>query len=104
MFRGALVDISKLMSQLERSDKARLDTEACMMDLKSENNKLSEKNSKCNSTIKHLNSELREYKDKLKSSEDALIRTTVIIFHFFDVHKITHFIWDFQVNKEKIFD
>lgn len=77
MYKGALVDVGRLMSQLERSDKARLDTEACMIDLKTENNKLSEKYNKSNNTIKHLNSELKEYKEKLRCSEDALIRTTV---------------------------
>lgn len=82
MFRGALVDVGKLMSQLERSDKARVDTEACMIDLKNENNKLTEKNSKCNSTIQHLNSEVREYRDKLKASEDALVRVTVSLVLF----------------------
>ncbi|CAH1186773.1 unnamed protein product [Phyllotreta striolata] len=71
-FRGSVVDIGKLMSQLERSEKTRLETEARMVDLKSENQKLSEKYHKSNSTIKHLNSELREYKDKLRSSEEVL--------------------------------
>lgn len=76
-FNGALVDVGKLMSQLERSDKARIDTEACMVDLKNENSKLLEKVNKSNSSIKHLNSELKEYKEKLKSNEESLVKVTV---------------------------
>ncbi|GJQ87233.1 hypothetical protein Trydic_g8462 [Trypoxylus dichotomus] len=75
-FRGALVDVAKLMAQLERSDKARIDTENKMVDLKNENTKLTEKNNKCNTTIKNLNSELKENKDKLKNTEDSLCRLT----------------------------
>ncbi|KAK9721231.1 LAIKA domain [Popillia japonica] len=71
-FRGALVDVAKLMAQLERSDKARIDTENKMVDLKSENTKLTEKNTKCNSTIKNLSSELKENKERLKTTEDHL--------------------------------
>ncbi|KAI4460282.1 cell division cycle and apoptosis regulator protein [Holotrichia oblita] len=75
-FRGALVDVAKLMAQLERSDKARIDTENKMVDLKSENTKLTEKNNKCNSTIKSLSSELKENKERLKTTEEYLTRLT----------------------------
>ncbi|XP_022919300.2 cell division cycle and apoptosis regulator protein 1-like [Onthophagus taurus] len=74
MFNGALVDINKLMAQLERSNKARIDTESRMVDLKSENIKLTEKNMKCNGSIKSLNSELKETKDKLRINEETLSR------------------------------
>ncbi|XP_076250699.1 cell division cycle and apoptosis regulator protein 1-like [Rhynchophorus ferrugineus] len=74
VYRGAVVDIGKLLSQLERSEKARIETEQQMVDLKNENAKLSEKYSKSNSTIKHLTSEMKEYKDKLRNAEDALSR------------------------------
>jgi hypothetical protein len=75
-FRGALVDVGKLMSQLERSEKARLETETRMVTLKNENNKLSEKYNKSNTTIKHLNSDLKEYKEKLRITEHSLSRVT----------------------------
>ncbi|EEZ98940.2 cell division cycle and apoptosis regulator protein 1 [Tribolium castaneum] len=75
-YRGALVDVGKLMSQLERSEKARLETESRMVSLKNENNKLSDKYNKSNSTIKYLNSDLKEYKEKLRTTEDALSRIT----------------------------
>ncbi|KAJ8931979.1 hypothetical protein NQ314_015063 [Rhamnusium bicolor] len=76
MFRGSLVDVNKLMSQLERSERARIDTEARMVELKNENQKLSEKYTKSNSSIKHLNSEVKDYKEKLRNTEDSLIRVT----------------------------
>jgi predicted nuclease with TOPRIM domain len=72
-----LVDVGKLMSQLERSEKARLETETRMVTLKNENNKLSEKYNKSNTTIKHLNSDLKEYKEKLRITEHSLSRVTV---------------------------
>ncbi|KAJ8976244.1 hypothetical protein NQ317_003587 [Molorchus minor] len=68
MFRGSLVDVSKLMSQLDRSERARIETEAKM--------KISEKYTKSNSNIRHLNSEVKEYKEKLRNSEDSLSRIT----------------------------
>nr|CAH7723590.1 unnamed protein product [Callosobruchus chinensis] len=72
MFNGSLVDVGKLLAQLERSEKARLDTESRMVDLKSDNQKLQDKYNKSSSTIKHLNSELKEYKDKVRNTEDTL--------------------------------
>lgn len=80
MFRGALVDVAKLMAQLERSEKARVDTEARMVDLKTENAKLSEKNAKAASTVKSLTADLKDYKEKLKSSEENYGRTMVSLF------------------------
>lgn len=80
-YNGALVDVGKLMSQLERSEKARVDTEGCMVDLKNENGKLQEKVSKSSSSIKHLNSELKEYKEKLKTNEESLFKVTVCNIH-----------------------
>lgn len=66
-----------MMSQLERSERARLETEARMVELKNENQKLSDKYAKSNSNIKHLNSEVKEYKEKLRNTEESLSRVTV---------------------------
>lgn len=77
MFRGAVVDIAKLMAQLERSENARIETEVRMTDLKSENSKVTEKYNKSSSNARSLNSELKDNKEKLKSSEDSLMRMTV---------------------------
>lgn len=79
MFRGALVDVAKLMAQLDRSDKARIDTENKMVDLKNENIKLTDKNNKCNASIRTLNIDLKEHKDRLKSTEESLARLTVSV-------------------------
>jgi len=76
MFRGALVDVTKLMAQLERSDKARIETEVRMIDLKTENTKITDKYNKSSSNIRSLNSELKDYKEKLKTSDESLIRMT----------------------------
>lgn len=76
-FRGALVDVAKLMAQLERVDKDRNEAEVRMVQLKAENTKLTEKYHKSNSTIKLLNADVKEYRDKLKSSEENLSRITV---------------------------
>ncbi|KAJ8909668.1 hypothetical protein NQ315_005430 [Exocentrus adspersus] len=83
MFRGSLVDISKLISQLERSERARLETEAKMVELKSDIQKISEKYAKCNSSLKHLNSEIKEYREKLRNSDESLNRITVSSQYFF---------------------
>lgn len=77
VYKGAVVDIDKLLTQLDRSEKARIETEQYLLDLKSENGKLTERYSKSSSTIKHLNSELKEYKEKLRNTEDSLGRSNV---------------------------
>lgn len=79
-FRGSLVDVSKLIAQLDRSDRARTDTESRMVDLKNENVKLSEKYNKSNIVIKNLTSEIKEFKEKLKNSEEMLEKVTVSTF------------------------
>ncbi|KAL3278362.1 hypothetical protein HHI36_013691 [Cryptolaemus montrouzieri] len=75
IFQGALIDVSKLLSQLERSDKARIETESRLVNLKNDNSKLNEKYDKTNQSIKRVTSELKEYKDKLRSAEDTLSKT-----------------------------
>ncbi|CAG9769282.1 unnamed protein product [Ceutorhynchus assimilis] len=75
VYRGAVVDVGKLLIQLDRSEKARIETEQYLVDLKNENQKLTDKYSKSSSTIKHLNSEVKEFKDKLRTCEDALGRS-----------------------------
>ncbi|KAL1492187.1 hypothetical protein ABEB36_012671 [Hypothenemus hampei] len=75
MYQGAVIDIGKLLSQLDRCEKARIETEQILLDFKTENTKLSEKYSKSSSTIKHLNSEIKDYKEKLRNTEDSLGRS-----------------------------
>lgn len=77
MYQGALMDVKKLMQQLQRSEKARVDTETYMIELKNENNKLLDKNEKCCNIIKTISSELSEYKKKLQHSDESLVKMTV---------------------------
>lgn len=80
MYQGALMDVGKLLNQLNRSEKARVDTEARMIELKKENTKLSEKNEKSNNTIKSLTTELSDCKKKLQNSDESLHKVTVCSF------------------------
>lgn len=77
LFQGSVVDVSKLISQLERSENARVETEARMVTLKTDNQKLQDKNDRSNSTIKRLNTEVKDYREKLRSTEDTLGRISV---------------------------
>ncbi|GLV41286.1 hypothetical protein CBL_04810 [Carabus blaptoides fortunei] len=83
MYQGALMDVKKLMQQLQRSEKARVDTETYMIELKNENSKLLDKNDKSSGTIKTLSSELSEYRKKLQHSDESLVKMTACskLFH-----------------------
>ncbi|XP_020712429.2 cell division cycle and apoptosis regulator protein 1-like isoform X2 [Athalia rosae] len=72
LYKGSLLDVEKLVSQLKRSEKARLDTEARMMELQHELGSLGDKASKQSSTIKDLSEDLKSYKDKLRNTDDKL--------------------------------
>lgn len=80
MFKGSLVDVEKLVCQLKRSEKARIDTEAKMMEIQHELTTVSDKSHKQSSTIKDMSDDLKSYKDKLRSTEDKLKKTSVIFF------------------------
>ncbi|XP_043273869.1 cell division cycle and apoptosis regulator protein 1-like isoform X2 [Venturia canescens] len=72
MYKGSLLDVEKLVSQLKRSEKARLDTEARMMEIQHELSSVAEKSSKQTNTIKDITDDLRAYKDKLRSTDEKL--------------------------------
>lgn len=91
------MDVAKLMAQLDRSDKARTDTESRMVDLKNENNKLTEKYNKSNVTIKNLTADIKDCREKLKISEESLEKATVKIFFYAEIVKIlTNFLFYFR--------
>ncbi|XP_032674232.1 cell division cycle and apoptosis regulator protein 1-like isoform X1 [Odontomachus brunneus] len=69
-YKGSLLDVEKLVSQLKRSEKARLDTEDRMMELQHELNVVNEKSTKQTSSIKGLTEDLKMYKDKLRNTEE----------------------------------
>ena len=82
VFKGSLLDVEKLVSQLKRSENARLDTETRMLEIQHEHTAISEKCSKQSNTIKDLSDDLRSYKDKLKSTDDKLKKISVNFFCF----------------------
>lgn len=77
MYKGSLLDVEKLVSQLKRSEKARLDTEDRMMELQHELTVVNEKSIKQTNSIKGLSEDLKMYKDKLRSSDEKLKKTSV---------------------------
>ncbi|XP_076164128.1 cell division cycle and apoptosis regulator protein 1 [Ptiloglossa arizonensis] len=72
MYKGSLLDVEKLVSQLKRSEKARLDTEERMMELQHELTIVNEKSTKQTNNIKALSEDLKMYKDKLRSTDEKL--------------------------------
>lgn len=77
MYKGSLLDVEKLVTQLKRSEKARLDTEARMMEIQHDFNTINDKSSKQSSTIKDISEDLKMYKDKLRTSEEKLKKISV---------------------------
>lgn len=80
MYKGSLLDVEKLVSQLKRSEKARLDTEDRMMELQHELTVINEKSTKQTSNIKGLSEDLKMYKDKLRGTEEKLKKVSVSMF------------------------
>ncbi|RLU19767.1 hypothetical protein DMN91_008325 [Ooceraea biroi] len=70
MYKGSLLDVEKLVSQLKRSEKARLDTEDRMMELQHELSIVNDKSTKQTNSIKGLSEDLKIYKDKLRNTEE----------------------------------
>lgn len=80
MYKGSLLDVEKLVSQLKRSEKARLDTEDRMMELQHELTVINEKSTKQTNNIKGLSEDLKMYKDKLRGAEEKLKKVSVSMF------------------------
>lgn len=76
-YKGSLLDVEKLVSQLKRSEKARLDTEDRMMELQHELNVVNDKSTKQTSSIKGLTEDLKMYKDKLRNTEEKFKKVSV---------------------------
>ncbi|CAK9814724.1 Cell division cycle and apoptosis regulator protein 1 [Anthophora quadrimaculata] len=72
MYKGSLLDVEKLVGQLKRSEKARLDTEERMMELQHELSIVNEKSTKQTNNIKALSEDLKVYKDKLRNTDEKL--------------------------------
>ncbi|XP_011305660.1 cell division cycle and apoptosis regulator protein 1 isoform X2 [Fopius arisanus] len=76
MFKGSLLDVEKLVSQLKRSEKARIDTEAKMGEIQHELTSVSDKAHRQATVIRDLGDDLKGYKDKLRSVEEKLKKTS----------------------------
>ncbi|XP_011504659.1 PREDICTED: cell division cycle and apoptosis regulator protein 1-like [Ceratosolen solmsi marchali] len=76
MFKGSLLDIDKLVSQLKRSENARMDTEIKMIEIQHELTTVSEKSTKQSNNIKDLSDDLKLYKDRLRNADDKLKKIT----------------------------
>lgn len=96
MYKGALVDIEKLLQQMDRSEKAREETELRLVDLTKVNNELQSSGSKSKDKIKDLQSELKSCNRKLGDAEasffSANVRETTI------THTKTILIIDFLLS------
>lgn len=82
MFKGSLLDLEKLVSQLKRSENARLETEARMMEIQHDLNATNERLHKQSNTMKDITDDLKNYKDRLRSTDEKLKKTAVRIFLF----------------------
>ncbi|XP_058799301.1 cell division cycle and apoptosis regulator protein 1-like isoform X2 [Phymastichus coffea] len=76
IYKGSLLDVEKLVSQLTRSESARTDTETRMMEIQHELTAVSEKSTKQSNIIKDLSDDLKVYKDRLRSADDKLKKVT----------------------------
>lgn len=74
-FQGALVDIGKLMEQIERSEKARLNTDESVKELQIQLENVNEVTSNKDKLSQKLAHEVEELKQKLRATEEDLKRT-----------------------------
>uniref|UniRef100_T1JF56 DBC1/CARP1 catalytically inactive NUDIX hydrolase domain-containing protein n=1 Tax=Strigamia maritima TaxID=126957 RepID=T1JF56_STRMM len=72
LHKGALVDIDKLIQQLQRSEKARASTEQKVKDMREELDQVKETASNSERSVQKLSSELHDYKKRLQVTDDSL--------------------------------
>lgn len=104
MHKGALVDIEKLLQQLNRSEKAREETELRLCDLLKSNSDLQSSNSKSKDKIKDLQSELKSSNRKVSDAESSLSSANVrrrIYMTFSTVHATNLFYW-FSICRKSV--
>lgn len=100
LYKGSLLDVEKLVGQLKRSEKARLDTEDRMMEIQHELTVVNDKSGKQTSSIKNLSEDLKMYKDKLRSTEEKLKKVSVSILIF--CHATLYFCYFLLCNLQEI--
>lgn len=77
MHKGALIDVEKLLQQLNRSEKAREETEIRLSELSKSHAELQSSSSKSKDKIKDLQSELKSYSRKVGDAESSLSSANV---------------------------
>lgn len=77
MYKGALVDVAKLLQQLNRSEKAREETEIRLSELSKTHNELQSSNTKAKDKLKDLQSELKSCNRKVGDVESSLSNANV---------------------------
>lgn len=77
MHKGSLVDVAKLLQQLNRSEKAREETEIRLSELTKTNNELQSNNTKAKDKLKDLQSELKSCNRKVSDAESSLSSANV---------------------------
>uniref|UniRef100_A0A0A9XJ01 Cell division cycle and apoptosis regulator protein 1 n=1 Tax=Lygus hesperus TaxID=30085 RepID=A0A0A9XJ01_LYGHE len=68
MHKGNLVDLNKLLGQLNKSENIKMETERALTKLKTDYAKLKESSGRSERTIKELQNDIRSYKDRLAST------------------------------------
>lgn len=82
MHKGAFIDIEKLLQQLNRSERAREETELRLTELNKMNSELQSGNSKAKDKIKDLQSELKSCNRKISDAESTLTSVNVSYIFF----------------------
>lgn len=77
MHKGALIDVAKLLQQLNRSEKAREETEIRLTEVTRTHNELLSSNSKAKDKIKDLQSELKSCSRRVSDAESSFNSTNV---------------------------
>lgn len=77
LYKGALVDIAKLMHQMSRAELAREQTEQRFNELSKTNSELQSSNSRAKDKLKDLQSELKSAHRKLSDAESGLTSANV---------------------------
>lgn len=68
-FNGALVNVEKLMERIKTAERALLDTEQTLADVKKENAELTAANGKATTKVKDLSADLKSVKKKLDEAD-----------------------------------
>lgn len=94
MHKGALIDVEKLLLQLNRSEKAREETEHRLEEITKNHNELQLSNTKAKDKIKDLQSELKSSNRKINDVESSLSNANVNIFILiFQLTEFMNIIW-----------